>query len=332
MATIHDVAKKAGVSEATVSRVLNNAGIVNIKTRAKVSKVIKDLNYTPSFLAQGMRKQKSGTIGIIVPDFGNLYYSVFLTHLEKEVRLTDYTSIIFSVESDLEKENEYISKLVERQQIEGLILCWYFSAEEDRTFITNLSKKLPIVLMDESAEGLPVSSVYSDQYNGLKQITNHLIEKGHEKIALIKSFGQYTIGQLRYNAFLDAMKEAGLDVIQDFIKETEWTVKGGYEACNRLLSKRIKPSAIIGVNDLIAIGALMSVYENKLSVPDTIAITGYDDIPLAKAVYPPLTTVREPIEEKAKLAVEILIERIKNRRKRNKNIFLETELIIRKST
>ncbi len=333
MPTILDVAAKAGVSKATVSRVLNNTAVVNVKTRERVLQVIRELNYTPSFLAKGMRKQNSGTIGIIVPDFNNLYYSEFLTHVEREVRSTDYTSIICSVENDIERENEYITRLVERQQVEGLILCWYFRAKEDSSFLSKLSRRLPIVLMDETAEGLPISSVYSDQYKGLKTLTEHLIGKGHKRIAILRSLKRYTIGQLRFEGYVDAMQEANLEVRPEFIEESDWTVSGGYEACNRLLERCGSgvPTAIIGVSDLIAIGALMSVYERKLSVPDMIAIAGYDDIPLARAIFPPLTTVREPIANKAKIAVQLLIQRIKNERKRNKDVILETQLVLRKS-
>jgi DNA-binding LacI/PurR family transcriptional regulator len=334
MATIRDVAAKAGVSKATVSRVLNNKSVVNSRTRERILGVIRELDYTPSFLAKGMRNQNSGTIGVVVPDFNNLYYSEFLTHVQREIRLTEYTSIICSVESDIEQENEYVNRLVERQQIEGLILCWYFQAMEDRLFLRKLSRKLPIVLMDESADGLPVSSVYSDHYKGLRQLTEHLIGKGHKRIAIIKSIRRHTIGDMRFRGYLDAMREAGLAVSDDLIQESEWTVPAGYEACNRLLDGRVspKPTAIVAANDLIAIGVLMNLNERKLSVPDTIAIAGYDDISLAKAVYPPLTTVREHIEKKAKIAVQLLIERIKNSRKRNREVVLEPELVVRGST
>lgn len=333
MATIEDVAHKAGVSKATVSRVLNGTAVVNSTTKENVLRVIRELKYTPSFLAQGMRKQNSGTIGIIVPDFSNLYYSEFLTHVETEMRTTDYTSVICSVKSDIKNENEYIERLVERHKLEGLILCWYFKADEDRSFLSKLSNRLPVVLMDESSEGLPLSSVYSDQYTGLKRLAEYLIGKGHTRIALIRSLKKYSIGHLRYLAYLDALKEAGLDIKEEFIEESDWTVSGGYDACNRIFHKGKKagPSAIIAASDLIAFGALMCVYERKLSVPDQMAIAGYDDIPLAKAMYPPLTTVHEYVDKKAKIAVRLLVERIKNKKKRNKDIVLETDLVIRQS-
>ena len=330
MATILDVAVKAGVSKATVSRVLNNTAVVNKETRKRVLEAIEELNYTPSFLAQGMRKQKTGTFGIVIPDFSNLYYSEFLKHIENEARTTRYTTIISSITKDPEKENEYIVKLVERQQIEGLILCWYISVQENRSFLIKLSKKLPIVIMDEPSNDLPISAVYSDQYGGLKKLTKYLINKGYKEIGIIKSLKKYSIGEARYKGYLDALKEEKIKLSQELIEESDWTVLDGYTACNRLLNKAT-PTAIIGVNDLIAIGALMSVYERGLSIPGDIAIAGYDNISLAQAVYPSLTTVREPIKEKAKAAIDLLVRKIQNRRTRNKDITFETELIIRDS-
>lgn len=330
MATISDVAKKAGVSKATVSRVLNNTAIVNRETRKKILATIKALNYTPSFLAQGMRKQKTSTFGVVIPDFSNLYYSEFLKHVENEARTAGYTTIISSITKDPEKDNEYIAKLVERQQIEGLILCWYISVHEDRSFLMKLSKKLPIVIMDEPSYDLPISAVYSDQYGGLNKLTKYLINRGYKKIGIIKSLKKYSIGEARFNGYLDALKEEKIEINQDMIEESDWTVSDGYTSCNKLITKA-KPEAIIGLSDLIAIGALMSVYKKGFSVPGDIAIAGYDDIPLARAVYPPLTTVRESIQEKANAAIGLLIRKIQNSRTRNKDITFKTELIIRDS-
>jgi DNA-binding LacI/PurR family transcriptional regulator len=330
MATISDVAQRAGVSKATVSRVLNNTAVVNKETKKRILEAIEALNYTPSFLAKGMRKKKTNTFGIIIPDFRNLYYSELLKAIGEEAKKHGYIALICTGEMNAEREREYINYLLSRQ-VEGLVLCCYVNIMENKSYIQDIVKKIPIIVMDQPSFGLPVSSAYADGYKGFGKLLTYLIEKGHRKIGMIRSLHKYPCSESRFVGYMDTLKHNGIDMDQNLIEESEFTAAGGYEAAKRLLS-RSKPTAIVGVNDLIAIGALKYIREKGYTVPDDIAIAGFDNIALSSLVSPQLTTVNIPVEKIAEEAINQLIRKIKNHRARNRDIVIDTELIIRQST
>jgi LacI family transcriptional regulator len=330
MATISDVAVKAGVSEATVSRVLNNTAVVNKATRQRVLDAIDKLNYTPSFLAKGMRRKKTSTFGIIIPDFRNLYYSELLKAIEDEARIHEYIAIICTGEMNAEREREYIEYLMSRQ-IEGLVLCCYVNIIENKSYIQNVARKVPIIVMDQPSGNLPISAAYADGYKGFKKLVSYLIGKGHREIGMIRSLHRYPCSESRYIGYEDTLKENDIRIHQNLIEESEFTAAGGYDAAKRLLAKS-KPTSIVAVNDLIASGALKYVLEKGYSVPADIAIAGFDNIALSSLVSPQLTTVNIPVEKIAHEAINQLVRKIQNQRSRNRDIVIETKLIIRQST
>jgi DNA-binding LacI/PurR family transcriptional regulator len=330
MATISDVARKAGVSKATVSRVLNNTAVVNKDTRKRVLEAIESLSYTPSFLAKGMRRKKTSTFGVIIPDFRNPYYSELLKSIEEEARKHEYIALICTGEMNADREREYIHYLLSRQ-VEGLVLCCYVSIMENETFIQNLAKRVPIIVMDQPSFGLPVSSAYADGYKGFGKLLTYLIEKGHKRIGMIRSLHRYPCSESRFLGYRDTMENHGIDLDTDLIEESEFTAAGGYEAAKRMLS-RSKPTAIIGVNDLLAIGALKYISEKGYDVPGEIAIAGHDNIALSSLVSPQLTTVNIPVDQIAEEAISQLIRKIQNPRSRNSDIVIDTQLVIRQST
>jgi DNA-binding LacI/PurR family transcriptional regulator len=330
MATISDVARKAGVSKATVSRVLNNTAVVNKDTRKRVLEAIESLSYTPSFLAKGMRRKKTSTFGVIIPDFRNPYYSELLKSIEEEARKHEYIALICTGEMNADREREYIHYLLSRQ-VEGLVLCCYVSIMENETFIQNLAKRVPIIVMDQPSFGLPVSSAYADGYKGFGKLLTYLIEKGHKRIGMIRSLHRYPCSESRFLGYRDTMENHGIDLDTDLIEESEFTAAGGYEAAKRMLS-RSKPTAIIGVNDLLAIGVLKYILEKGYVVPGEIAIAGHDNIALSSLVSPQLTTVNIPVDQIAEEAISQLIRKIQNPRSRNSDIVIDTQLVIRQST
>jgi DNA-binding LacI/PurR family transcriptional regulator len=330
MATISDVAEKAGVSKATVSRVLNDTAVVNKETRKRVLEAIETLHYTPSFLAKGMRRKKTNTFGIVIPDFRNLYYSELLKAIEEEAKKHGYIALICTGEMNAKREREYINYLLSRQ-IEGLVLCCYVNIIENSSFINQISKKIPIIVMDQPSGGLPVSSAYADGYKGFKTLVGYLIKKGHHRIGMIRSLHRYPCSESRFIGYTDTIREHGIELDQNLIEESEFTAAGGYESARRLLS-RSSPTAIVGVNDLIAIGALKYIREMGYSVPEDIAIAGFDNIALSSLVSPQLTTINIPVEKIAHEAINQLIRKIQNKRVRNRDIVVATELIIRQTT
>ena len=330
LATISSVAKEAKVSKTTVSRVLNHPQLVNQETKDKVNEVIKKQNFTPSYLAQGMRKQQTKTIGVLIPEFANLYYADLLAQMETEAYNRGYTAIISAYGMDPEIGKKNILQFANRQQIEGIVLPWYLSLKGHKTFFNQLSKILPVILMDQGSPALPFSSVRSNSYNGLRKLTRYIINKGHKEIIFIAGLKKYTIVGDRLRGFLDEMRENGLDPNEDYIEECDFTIAGGHTACNRILDRK-KPTAIMCVNDVIAIGALMAVYERGYKVPADIAISGYDNMPIAGDFYPPLTTVEEPIKKKVTAALELIIQKIEKKYSKNKHIVFDVDIIERAS-
>ena len=330
MPTISDVARKAGVSKTTVSRVLNHPELVNEETKLRVRSVMEELSYAPSILAQGMRAQRTRSFGVVIPDFKNLAYAELLENIEIAARHHGYTVIMCSTEIDPEREKEYINKLIQRQ-VDGLIMCWYKSVSENRDFLTKLAKKLPVVIMDQPSQGLPLSSVYTDGYKGIGRLTRHLIQCGHSKIGIIRSLTKYPVGNSRYEGYLAALQEGGIGFDQDLVVKSEWTSTGAAEATERLL-QRSDPTAIIAVTDLMALGVLKCLIDNGYRVPEEIAVAGFDDISFSSLISPRLTTVAQPFDRMAWEATEQLIRRIENRHVRNRDIELENRLVVREST
>jgi DNA-binding LacI/PurR family transcriptional regulator len=328
MPTISDVSRLAGVSKTTVSRVLNTPELVNRETRERVLDVIKKLDYAPSMIARGMRGQKTRMIGVIIPDFTNLYYSEFLKHVEECAIGEGYLALICSTEANPEKE--FIEKL-RRRQIEGLILCRYESVRDDENYFTRLARDLPVVITDQPSGGLPLSAVMTDSRKGIRMLTAHLVERGCGKIAILGGRRIYPFAVERFGGYADALKAAGIALDERLCEECDCTADGGYRAAERLL-KRAVPEAVVAVTDLIAIGALRCIQSGGYAVPGDIALGGFDNILLASLTSPQLTTVEQPIEEIAREAVGQLIRKVRNRKVRNRDIVLENRLIVREST
>jgi len=331
MATISDVARRAEVSEATVSRTLNNNDYVKSETKQKVFKAVEELGYTPSLLAKGMRNKKTKTFGIFIPNFGNLYYTELLGFIEEEARKQGYIAIICTGQMNGERENAYIDHLLSRQ-VDGLILCCYTSILENIALTKNITKKTPIVVTDQPSAGRPVSAVYVDGYNGFKKLVSYIINLGHKKIAMIRGRHYYPCSEMRYKAYLDTLKGFGIRIREDFIIESEFTAAGGYNAAKQLLTGNEKPSAIVGANDIMAIGALKYANEHHFLIPEDVAVAGFDNIPLTSLVTPQLTTIQVPIQKIAEEAVRLLVRKIKNNRAHNREKVFEAELIVRQST
>jgi DNA-binding LacI/PurR family transcriptional regulator len=330
MPTISDVSRLAGVSKTTVSRVLNAPELVNRKTRERVLGVIKKLDYAPSMIARGMRGQKTRMIGVIIPDFTNLYYSEFLKHVEECAIGEGYLALICSTEANREKEKEFI-EMLRRRQIEGLILCRYEGVKEDEDFFVRLARDIPIVITDQASRGLPLSAVLTDSRKGIRTLTAHLIERGCRKIAILGGRRIYPFAVERFGGYTDALNAAGIALDERLCEECDCTADGGYRAAERILN-RVLPEAFVAVTDLIAIGALRCIQSGGYAVPGDIALGGFDNILLSLLTSPRLTTVEQPIEEIAREAVGQLIRKVRNKRVRNRDIVLENRLIVREST
>lgn len=304
MATIRDVAEKAGVTVTTVSRVLNNRGYISEKTRKKVYEAMKELNYQPNELARSLYRRKSYLIGLLIPSVSHPFFAELTSYIEYYAYQNDYKILLCNSLQDVEKEKGYINML-KRHQVDGIIIGSHTLKTEQY-----LNVNLPIVAIDRYfSEKIPY--VASDNYNGGVLATKLLIQNGCRKIAHISGpLILNTPANNRYKAFMDVVKEHN---IENVVVETKLNVFDTDEYKKLIIKLFTDHPDIDGVfasSDLIAATIINAAREIGKEVPKDLKIVGYDDISIAKTIVPPLTTIRQPIEEMAKKTIEIILDQI----------------------
>jgi len=333
-ATIRDVARLAGVSIATVSRVLNNSSYpVAEKTRKKVVKAAKDLDFQPNKLAAGLKLEKSAAIGLIFPSFmGGTYYSEIFHAIEDEATVKGYGIILGSSYGQTKKEELLIDLLRERR-VEGLIMV-PSSHNVDLRYYQRLREKIPFVFVDRYLPEIDADRVTTDNVKGAYIAVKHLIKLGHERIALLSGpEAPCTSIQDRIKGYEKALREfsTGFRKIIATEKNLNKPKRCAYKAMTSFLTNESGISALFAVNDGTAIGSLRAIREAGLKVPDDIAVIGYNDDEIAPFTSVPLTTVAQRKEEMGKMAVRLLLERIRQKRGVSRHILLEPRLVVRAS-
>jgi DNA-binding LacI/PurR family transcriptional regulator len=331
VATIHDVARKVGVSKSTVSRVINDQGYVKKQTRDKVNEAIDELDYSPNYLARGMRTNKSATIGLFIPDFSNPFYVELFRGIEQVTRIAGYTNIICHTAKNPEAEMDYIKELL-NSRIDGIILNTYHTDPRNLQYFRALAEVKPIVFMDPVFQDHSISYVVSDGYSGTKSAVKHLTDSKCKRVAYINGPKSHAVTKVRCNGFRAGMKEAGLRVDERLIYYGDFTLECGRAAVEAFLNQKEKPDAIVSATDVMAIGALNELSRRSIRVPEQIKIVGFDNIPLAQLVRPALTTVAQPILELGENAAELLLKKIENPDTPNRQVVMPCTLIKREST
>jgi len=327
--TIDDVARAAGVSTATVSRVLNNKDVVKPATRVLIKKVISELNYNPSKIAQNLRNQRSALIGIVIPDF-TYYYSEILNHIEVKARHLGFSVIALSTEKDKVRERESITTLIQHS-VEGLILFSYNEDAEAQRFLSTLYKKIPVVLMDYKSS-LPISCVYTDGYLGIMQFTRSFLRQNRKRIAIIAEDTSYAAHNIRLQGYLEAFKAENSEVNPEYIVKAGMSLNAGYEAAQKLMTLPIPPEVIINIGDNTAMSVIKCCFDRGIMIPQDVEVTGFDGIALSEFTCPSLTTIKQPIQEMAEKAVNLLFKKIENPKSRSKKIVFEPNFVFRGST
>lgn len=328
MATIVDVAKKARVSVITVSRLLNNPKIVSKSTSKRIFQAMEDLNYQPSQIARSLVKKRTNTIGIIIPNVQNTFFNSWFRFIEEYASAHSFNLLLCNTDEDAEKELRYI-KLLQSQRVDGIII-----APCSKNSVEYLNRSdLRFILFDRMFRETDADFVTTNHYQGAYEITEYLIKLGHKKIAVLKGKGVLYPDIERYLGYRDAMKNHNLEVNNNLVLNCEFDEMKAHKATRELLFNNTKkPTAIFSFNSLMTFGAIRTIQNMKLSIPDDISLVCYDEIPGYTIFHPQVTHVLQPIESLGKNVIVALIDKIKNSGHAQKTqIFLKPKLVIGKS-
>jgi LacI family transcriptional regulator len=326
---MRDVAEHAGVSVTTVSHVVNNTRTVNPDTRSRVEEAMRVMGYQPNVVARSLRRGKTHTIGIILPDSANPYFAEVVRGIEDTSFSQGYSVILCNSDNDLDKERLYTNVLLEKQ-VDGII---FVAAGLSGKNIHHLKDRgIPLVLVDRRVPEVEADYVLTDNQGGGRLATRHLIDLGHRAIACIAGPEGIKLSSDRIAGYRHALEEAGFAIQPDLIIEGDFQFQSGYIAAQSLFGKRKEPTAIFACNDLMAIGVYRFAHEKGLRIPEQLSIVGFDDIRLAAFTHPPLTTIRQPKHTMGSTAAKLLLERMNQRDSAPRLEVLDTQLIKREST
>lgn len=327
MATIRDVSKLAGVSVATVSRVINKKGYVSKESEEAILKAIEMLNYTPSDVARRLAGKKSKTIGLIIPDILNPFFPELARAVEDSANDIGYSVILCNTDNNISKESQYFDMLINKQ-VDGVIISSYATTPD--ALIKVINKGMPVVLIDNEFEGYDIPTVTSNNKVGGKLATEHLIKCGCEKIAHITGSLNVKSIRERYDGYQEVCLEKGI-YYPNILATTELTLKNGYDKTKEILSKNKDVDGIFAGTDILAIGCYKAVIDMGYKVPEDIKIIGYDGL-TANTDYLSLSSVAQQIYACGKLSVEVLYNKIEGNGLEKDNFKLNVSVVERSST
>lgn len=327
-ATIQDVAKEAGVSVATVSRVINKSPSVAANTRETVLAAIKKLNYQPNLLGRNLRRTETRLILVLLQNMSNPFYARVVKGIEDVGHKNGYHVMICNTNCEPEREMVYL-ELLKNRLADGVVFMAPVLGREE---LTELGKRYPVVQCCEYKEGAQIPYVAIDNKAAAYKAVRHLISVGHSKIGMISCKYSYVSVSQRENGYRKALQDAGIMFDESYIKYGDYGFNSGFRAANKLLSMVTRPTAIFAISDLMAIGALRAIREKGLGVPEDVAVAGFDNVSFSSMSNPSLTTISQPKYDMGCLAMELLLRQIREGYKEHKGTFLEYELIIREST
>ena len=329
---INDVADYAGVSLATVSRVINGKKVKE-ETRKKVEEAIKKLNYTPNFMASSLQKTKSNMILILVPEIANPYYSSILKGVEMTARNFNYNIILGSSYSSEEQLLDYLS-LLNRKLVDGVILLEKISKEKIMSKIKDENLYRKIVQCSEYIEENNLSCITIDHKKAAYEATNHLISIGKKDLYLFRMKKDFTYSILRREGFLEALKDNKIQMKpENEIVLDELSIREATKHMNIILNnKKLNNAGVFAISDVLGIGIIKALNAKKIKIPQEVAVVGFDNIDFSTVTEPSLTTISQPGYELGAESVKCLLKIIENGKNEPEKIILEHELIVREST
>jgi DNA-binding LacI/PurR family transcriptional regulator len=330
MATILDVAKEAEVSVATVSRVLNKQNNVKKETADRVYRAIEKLSFEPNILARNFRKNESRVILIITPNITNPYYSHILTGIGDAASELGYSALIFNTANSIEKEQEGM-EMLKKKRADGAILL---ASNSESKWLLDYEGRYPIIQCSEYDDQVNISRVSIDNYKAAKEVMEHLIDLGHQRIATISSKNNYISTHERMKGYEDTLKKHEIQRRKAYVaySSEDYSFHSAKAAALKLLKLKERPTAIFCISDTIALGAVAAASELGIKVPEELSITGFDNVENTTMFHPYITTVSQPCFKLGENAMKMLYQRINNKADSHEGMILDYEFIVREST
>ena len=331
--TLKDVARLAGVSYQTVSNVVNRETRVSEETRGRVLSAISELGYQPHAAARSLRSGRSRMIGLIMPDAQNPHFWATVSGAEEEALQNGYSLILATTAMDQAREVQAFAALTQ-QDLDGLIPFLTYPENFVEELVELPRRGVPVALSASGAfmPDIEIDIVHMHFEDAARELMEHLLDLGHRRIAMIWGVGRSELANDRVTAYRQALELAGLPFDPRLLVTCHHNLRDGFQAAEQLLTLQPRPSAIIGINDLMAFGALQACLRHGLQVPRDISIAGFDDVPMSSLLSPPLTTGRADGAEIGRQCVRLILERIRNPGLPPQRIHLPTRLIVRGST
>lgn len=327
MASIKDVAQAAGVSTATVSRVLSNKPHVRANIRERVMRVVKELNYRPNRAARSLRTQKTNTLGLIVSDIRNSYFTSISRAVEDVAYQEGISVYLCNTDENPQKEAMYLESMHE-ENVAGII---FSPTKQTADNFLDLNLKIPTVIVDRSVKSLDVDSVGIDNVAAGYLLTQHLIKNGYQRIMGI--FGEAsTTGRERREGYLQALQAANIAATAKWSILVPPKLESGYSAALQFLDSKEPPDAILTTNSLLTAGALKAIRKRELTIPDDVALVGFDETTWSSLVQPAITVMAQPTYEIGQTAIELLLKRLKEPSRPARKVILQAKLIERGSS
>ena len=324
--TIKQVAEKAGVSTATVSRVLNDSPLVAEEAHGRVKRAIEELGYIPNPAARHLRAGHVRKIGVLFADISNPFFTSILTGIEGALQKAGYILILGNSNEDVHIEQLHLTAFLE-EGVSGIIFAAVSNSK--KRYLHILQAGIPLLTIDRIIDGLQVDSVTINNADAAYQATTHLLKLGHTRVAFISGPETMSTTQHRRMGYLQALQDAGN--IHPFIEMGNYRQDGGYKAMQNLLDRPDRPSAVLVANNVMALGALQIIHERKLIIPSDIALVCFDDVPWFASLQPPLTVIAQPTFEMGAISARLLLDRIRLPDTPIQRLSLGTQLIIRSS-
>lgn len=332
--TIYDIAKEAGVSPATVSRILTGNATVRSEKREAVENIIQKYDFRPNQLARGLLKNETKTVGFILPDITNPFFSTMYFETEKSALARGYNIILANSMSDSKNESSLLTMLMEKQVDAIVFMGGRINTVRSRPNyleeLNGVAKTTPLVTINGKTKGTDCYKIQTDEEDGMLQLLEYLFSLGHTRIGILGGRNTVTATHLKYNALRKALRRHNLPCHEEWIIESGFSMEAGEDAANKLLSLGELPTALIGISDLVTIGVMRVLQKHRIKVPQDISVAGFDDDYLAQVTNPALTSVSQNYEEVGKRVVDTILDVLAGK-PIEKNQIVPTKLNVRDS-